>query len=155
MDDLNQAIARTRLVSDAREYVLVRLRTEQLFAACRWMEQVQGAFSGLLVDPHEITLIAPEDAHPERELAPVQAISPPYCLITFDVELDFDLVGYMAGIAQALATAGIPLLAISAFSRDHILVPTQHIERAQSVLQAWIQAAPPNAGSTTQAQGLP
>ena len=43
-------------------------------------------------------------------------------LLTFDVELDFTIVGFLAEISRILAEAGISIVALSAFSRDHLLV---------------------------------
>lgn len=55
-------------------------------------------------------------------------------LITFDVELDFGLTGFLSEIARILATAGVPILAYSSFSRDHLLVRQSDLARALKAL---------------------
>jgi len=55
-------------------------------------------------------------------------------LLTFDVELDFSVVGFLAKIAGILAAANISIVALSAFSRDHILVNQQDLAKVLKVL---------------------
>ena len=50
--------------------------------------------------------------------------------------LSFDAVGILAGIAGALAAAAIPLLAISTFDTDYVLVRDEHVEAASAALHA-------------------
>ncbi len=49
--------------------------------------------------------------------------------------LDFSLTGILASLAAPLASANIPLFAISTFDTDYILVKEQHIEHAKSILE--------------------
>ncbi len=55
-------------------------------------------------------------------------------LLTFNVELDWNVVGFIAEISRILAQANITIGAISAFSRDHILVKQQDLGKALKVL---------------------
>lgn len=55
-------------------------------------------------------------------------------LLTFDVELDFTVVGYFAEISRILAVARIPIFALSAFSRDHLLIKQTDLPKALGVL---------------------
>lgn len=43
-------------------------------------------------------------------------------MLTFDIEMDFEVVGFIAEVSRILVAAGVPILPLSAFSRDHILV---------------------------------
>jgi len=58
-----------------------------------------------------------------------------YRLITFDLELDMSLVGFMALVSNALAEAGISILPLAAFARDHLLVKSNQIESALATLR--------------------
>jgi len=42
-------------------------------------------------------------------------------LLSFDVELNFETVGFLAKISKILAEANVSIVALSAFSRDHLL----------------------------------
>jgi hypothetical protein len=55
-------------------------------------------------------------------------------LLTFDVELDFNIVGFMAAISRILADAGISIVALSAFSRDHFLIKQADLPNALKAL---------------------
>jgi uncharacterized protein len=45
-----------------------------------------------------------------------------YRLLTFTIELDLAFVGFLALVTQILAAANVPVLALSSFSRDHLLI---------------------------------
>ena len=60
-------------------------------------------------------------------------------LLSFDIELDWNAVGFFAEISRILAEAGIPIGAISAFSRDHILVKQENLAKALKVLGGYIE----------------
>lgn len=55
-------------------------------------------------------------------------------LLSFDVNLDFSVVGFLAQVARILAEAGISIVALSAFSRDHVLIKQQDLAKALKVL---------------------
>lgn len=57
-------------------------------------------------------------------------------LLTFDVVLPFELVGFLARIATALADAGVSIFALSAYSTDHVLVDDADLETANDVLES-------------------
>lgn len=50
--------------------------------------------------------------------------------------LDFSLVGILAALAASLAAARIPILALSTFDTDYLLVKEQDLFRAVEVLTA-------------------
>jgi len=50
--------------------------------------------------------------------------------------LAFDLVGILAELAQTLAQAGIPLLAVSTFDTDYIFVRAAQAQAAEAAWQA-------------------
>lgn len=60
-------------------------------------------------------------------------------LLTFDIELDFSVVGFLAGVSGILAEAGISIIALSAFSRDHLLIKQNDLSKALKVLSPYIE----------------
>ena len=60
-------------------------------------------------------------------------------LLSFDIELDFSVVGFLAEIARILAEAEIPIIAISAFSRDHLLIKQTDLANALKVLGKYVE----------------
>ena len=57
-----------------------------------------------------------------------------YRLLSFDVELDFAVVGFLAEVGRILADAEISIIALSAFSRDHVLIRQADLPKALKVL---------------------
>lgn len=60
-------------------------------------------------------------------------------LLTFGIELDFNVVGFLAEVSRILAEADIPILALSSFSRDHILVKQEHLADALKALGGYVE----------------
>ena len=60
-------------------------------------------------------------------------------LLTFDIELDFNVVGFLAEVARILAEADISIVALSAFSRDHLLIKHENLAKALKVLGEYVE----------------
>ena len=74
----------------------------------------------------------------ERRLADVPAVDcePGWRLLTFDAVLPFELVGFLAVVATALAENDVSIFALSAYSTDHLLVRQDDLETALETLSA-------------------
>jgi hypothetical protein len=59
-------------------------------------------------------------------------------LLSFDIELDFNVVSFMAEISRILAEAQISIVALSAFSRDHILIKQADLPKALKALGEYV-----------------
>ncbi len=59
-------------------------------------------------------------------------------MLTFNIELNWDVVGYFALISKILAEAEIPIAAVSAFSKDHLLIKQQDLPKALKVLGKYV-----------------
>ena len=51
-------------------------------------------------------------------------------LLSFDIEMPFNVVGFMARVAGVMAESGISILPFSSFSRDHLLVSQEDLPSA-------------------------
>ena len=56
-------------------------------------------------------------------------------IITFDMVLPFELVGFLAAVTAALAKAGIGICALSSYSTDHIMVKARDLDKALAALR--------------------
>ncbi len=88
-------------------------------------------FVAAIADPSEKTVVAVTGS-----LLPELVIEeePGWKILTFEAELPFELVGFLAIVATRLAEAGISVFALSAYSTDHIMVKEEKLERALEVL---------------------
>lgn len=59
-------------------------------------------------------------------------------LLTFDVELDFLVVGFLAEVSRILAEVDISIVALSAFSRDHLLIKQADLAKTLKVLGEYV-----------------
>ncbi len=89
----------------------------------------------LLRDPYEVTLLVEEsDWRAMRHAARDARVEADFRLVTLDVELGWDVVGFLAHVTRILAEAGVPVGALSAFSRDHLLIKQADLGNALRVL---------------------
>ncbi|MCA1816750.1 MAG: ACT domain-containing protein [Acidobacteria bacterium] len=89
----------------------------------------------LLRDTHETTLLVEEDDWlAMRHAARDAKVERGFRLVTLDIELPWNVVGFLARVTEILAAAGIPVGALSAFSRDHLLIKQDQLGAALRVL---------------------
>lgn len=90
-------------------------------------------------DKFEITLLLDEiDYTTIRHAVRDAKVQGGFRLLTFDVVMDFTVVGFMAEVSGILAAAGISIVALSAFSRDHILVSQNDLANALKALGPYV-----------------
>lgn len=86
-------------------------------------------------DSREVTLLLDnEDFGTIRHAVRDAKTDGNFRMLTFDVTLDFGVVGFLAEITRILATAEISVVALSAFSRDHVLIKQENLAKALRVL---------------------
>jgi uncharacterized protein len=78
---------------------------------------------------HELSVVAPEAAFPEE-----WKIEGGWKALQVQGPLDFALTGILSGISVPLASAGIPIFAISTFDTDYILVKEEKLADAKIAL---------------------
>ncbi len=132
-----QALRAAKLYTDNTEYQLIHLPPNAITAAAGVLAEIGEPFGALLADKDEVTLVIPAEAVAifARRLRDHRLSETTYRLISFDLELEPTLTGFMARIAGALAAANVPMLPFAAFSRDHLLVPAAQFETAWHTLE--------------------
>ncbi len=89
----------------------------------------------LLRDTHEVTLLLEEEDWRAMRYAVREArVEGGFRLLTFDVQLSWNVVGYLARVTEILAGAGIAVGALSSFSRDHLIIKQDDLGIALRVL---------------------
>ena len=131
------ALRRANLYSDERIYRMLKLPPNAITLAAGVVAETGLPFCALMVDKDEVTLMIPDEAQRAYSARLRAAITSEreYRLITLDAVLDLELVGFMARIAESLASAGIPILTFAAYSRDHIFVASDDFDTAMRTLQ--------------------
>jgi hypothetical protein len=109
-----------------------------IVVAASVVAETANPFTALIVDKDEVTLMLEEEDFEEykKRLLGHHVSETKYRLITFDLELEPTLIGFIAKVSAALAEAKISIMPFAAFSRDHIFVPEPDFEKAITALQA-------------------
>ena len=91
---------------------------------------LQGDFYFVGRTDEEVSLVCRADAVPERVISRDDG----WRAFRIQGELDFSLVGVLAGITGVLAESGIGIFAVSTFNTDYILVRSEKLEAALAAL---------------------
>ncbi len=143
MNETTKELLRSaKIVVSPETFSLVRLTDEQWRSAL----SEPGASPRMTVpfmilrDNHEITLMLDDvDVAALVSAVPDAKRESGFRLLTFDVEIGFSVTGFIAGIAQALAAESIPILAVSSFSRDHLLIKQSDLAQALRALSKIVE----------------
>jgi len=101
------------------------------YAVCRTTQEHPTAFATIR-DGTETTVVVDEDS---IDTADADTIESGWKRLTFDVELPFELVGFLAAVTTALAEANVAVFAFSSYSTDHVLVKETDLDDAVSQLE--------------------
>jgi hypothetical protein len=94
----------------------------------------------LLRDAHEVTLLCEEeDWLAMRHAARDARVETGFRLVTLDIELEWNVVGFLARVTEILAAAGVSVGALSAFSRDHLLIKQDELAAALRALGGHVE----------------
>lgn len=125
-------LRRTRVEVLPATFVLVGIRAEdwaRLLAQPELSPRPDSVFM-LLRDEREVSLLVEDaDWRTMRHAARDARIETGFRLVTLDIELSWNTVGYLALVTSILAAAEISVGALSAFSRDHLLVKQDDLAR--------------------------
>ena len=132
-----QAFKQADLYTDGERYRFVRLPVQGATVAAGILAEVGTPFMAVLLDKDELTMMLEADAYDaySKRLLDHTASETPYRLLTFDLELEPTLTGFMALVSGILADAGISIMPFAAYSRDHLFIPEDQFEQALNVLR--------------------
>jgi hypothetical protein len=137
-----QMLRRTRVEVAPEMFTIVSLRHEewlQLLENPELSPRMTAPFM-IFKDKFETTLLLDEiDYATMRHAVRDAKTERNFRLLTFDLVMDFTVVGFLAEVARILATAEISIVALSAFSRDHILIKQDDLGKALKVLGNYVE----------------
>ena len=136
-DAAAELLRRTKVEVAPATFVVVGIRHEdwtRLLENPELSPRAQSTFM-LLRDPVEVTLLLEdEDWRAMRHAARDARVEGGFRLVTLDIELAWNVVGFLARVTEILAGAGVSVGALSAFSRDHLLIKQDDLGKALRVL---------------------
>ena len=134
---VSELLRETRVEVLPATFVLLGLSPENWTRVLQNPELSPGADSPFLIfrDGREVTLLLEQsDWDRIRHLVRDAKIERGFRLVTLEIELPWNVVGYLARITEILAASEIPVGALSSFSRDHLLIKQDDLGRALRVL---------------------
>src|SRR5690348_15503502 len=100
-------------------FVLVGVEPRMRRLALQLLINVDEPFLQCIAEPEMFTLVLPESTWREIQAAfPHALVQHPFRVISFDLDLPPDLVGFLDKVTDALAHAGISMLAVCSYARD-------------------------------------
>ena len=134
--------AKTTLHVWPEQYLLVSLRPELLPEAAALAGTATGKFVALVLERDEVSLTIERELWLHSPLRPQSAaVNGPFRAITLDMNVDLDVVGYLAPAAVALSDAGVSIIPQCACLKDHLLVHEKDLERAIETLNEFIRGS--------------
>ncbi|OGD14760.1 hypothetical protein A2V47_01555 [Candidatus Atribacteria bacterium RBG_19FT_COMBO_35_14] len=104
---------------------------KETFAIIKAKKPYLKAFANI-IDKNETTVIIEQSKYNEKNAIEIEKN---WKILTFDMVLPFEVVGFLAKVSKVLADEKIPIFAISAYSTDHILVKEKDLIRAEQKLK--------------------
>jgi len=140
-EKVTNLLAKSKVVVSTETYNVVSLQDQEwrnLLENPELSPRMNSPFM-IFKDKWEITLVLDEqDFETIKNATPNAKAERNFRLLSFDVDLDFDVVGFMAQISKILADAGISILPISSFSRDHLLLRQDDLAAALKALRTHV-----------------
>lgn len=135
-------LKKTRVEIAPETYTLIALRHEdwrKLLENAELSPRMTAPFM-IFSDKYEVTLLLDEtDFGTMRHAVRDAKIERGFRLLTFDIELDFSVVGFLAEVSRILAEAEISIVALSAFSRDHLLIKQADLAKTLKILGEYVE----------------
>jgi hypothetical protein len=117
--------------TDFLQDCVVQISTDT-YAVCRTDRGHPDAFATVR-DETETTVVIAEHRVDSLDASEVER---GWKRLTFEVELPFDLVGFLATVATALADADVSVFVLSSYSTDHLFVSEAEVDAAVTQLEA-------------------
>jgi uncharacterized protein len=141
-EDVLELLRRTKIEVAAETFTLVSVNHadwQKLLENPELSPRMTAPFM-IFKDRWEVTLLVDETDFETMRVGLREArIEKGFRLLSFDIELDFSVVGFLALVSQKLAEANISIVAVSAFSRDHLLVKQADLARSLKVLGEFVE----------------
>lgn len=136
-----ELLRQTRIDVAPESFFLVSLRYEDWLKLLESPELSPRGTAPFMIlrDAREVTLLLDEvDYGTVRHMLRDAKTEGVFRMLTFNIELEWNIVGYFALISKILADAEIPIGAVSAFSRDHLLIKQEYLPKALKVLGNYV-----------------
>jgi hypothetical protein len=106
--------------------------SDETYAVCRTDRGHPDAFATVRADG-ETTVVVEED---DVDAVDAAAVEPGWRRLTFEMDLPFELVGFLAAVATGLAEVDVSVFVVSSYATDHVFVGDDDLPAAVRRLEA-------------------
>jgi len=130
---IKQLLRKTKLKLSKEKYSIVSIPLKQFNRLD--LKKFQKKLFSLIYEKDEITLIINQDNWKSiKNNFKNYKLEKNYRILTLDVNLNWNVVGYLAAVSKALADNKISIGVISTYLKDHLLIKDKDVKRAVNVL---------------------
>ncbi len=142
---LKSLFANTKLNVLPQDFFIVSIPKGNLNLVKENIKNLDNEFFSVINEKDEITLILSKQNWKKisNDFKEVK-IEKDYKVITFDINLNLNIVGYLAQITKLLAKNNISILAVSTYLKDHILVRNKDLDKSIKALNKFIEECKTN-----------
>jgi hypothetical protein len=108
------------------------LVSAETYAVCRTDDTHPDAFATVR-DDTETTVVVTEA---NLDAIDADSVERGWNRLTFEMDLPFELVGFLAAVTSALARADVSVFVLSSYSTDHVFVKAEDLTAARSQLES-------------------
>jgi hypothetical protein len=142
IENVREILRRTKIEVTPEMFTLLSLQHEDWLKLLENSELSPRMTAPFMIfrDKFETTMLLDEtDFGTLRHAVRDAKIERNFRLLTFDFVMDFTVIGFLAEVTRILAEAEISIVALSAFSRDHLLVKQEDLAKALKVLGEYVE----------------
>jgi hypothetical protein len=96
-----------------------------------WVFHAEASFFSVMRTPEETSVVCPSDDVPPS----VERVDKGWRALKVDGPLPLTMTNVTAKLTTPLGAAGIPVFALSTYDTDYLLIKSEHLERAVSLLR--------------------
>ena len=96
-----------------------------------WVFHAEARFFSVMRTPEETSVVCPSDDVPPS----VERVDKGWRALKVDGPLPLTMTNVTAKLTTPLGAAGIPVFALSTYDTDYLLIKSEHLERAVSLLR--------------------
>jgi hypothetical protein len=131
--------AETHLSVWPERYWLISVAPASLSDAAAIIAASSPHFATIIMEHDEVSLTVCDEVWQERkERLPGHKIAGPYTIITFALNVDLGVCGYLLPAAERLAEAGISIMPQCAYLKDHLAIKEENAAQAVHILDKLI-----------------
>lgn len=130
----NQNFEALNVVLHDASYCVIKLPDTSNILDFGLPQGYEGPFYSVSICRDEISIVCEDTPTFRKQLPQAAEIESGWTLLQIEGQLEFEMVGVIAGFSKLFASQGIPIFCFSTFNTDYFLIKTIRIRDAIAVL---------------------